>query len=341
MLFALPAIGAISQRHLLATSQRAAWWCLCGILIVSVGLRFEVGGDWFNYLGHFTSMRFYSLLALWDRGDPGYYWINWLVFHSGGSIVWVNLICAGIVVAGVSRFARHQPLPWVALAVAVPYLLIVVAMGYTRQAAALGFAMIGLAALGQYQIRRFVAFVFIGALFHKSAVLLLPIAALAATRNRLWTAFWVSIIAATGSYLFLAESAEVLWENYVQANYHSRGGMIRVMMNAVPSVLLLSFRNRLFYNEQERRLWLWMAALSLLTVPLVLVSSTAIDRLALYFIPIQMFTFARLPLLAVERQGYQLIVAGIVAYYAAVLFVWLNYASHAYAWLPYRNYLFL
>ena len=33
-----------------------------------------------------------------------------------------------------------MPLPWLALAVAVPYLVVVVAMGYTRQGVAIGFA---------------------------------------------------------------------------------------------------------------------------------------------------------------------------------------------------------
>ncbi len=62
----------------------------------------------------------------------------------------------------------------------MPYLINIVAMGYTRQSVALGFAMIGLAALGEQRVRRFVLWVLVGALFHKSAVLLLPIAALAA-----------------------------------------------------------------------------------------------------------------------------------------------------------------
>ena len=83
-----------------------------------------------------------------------------------------------------------------------------------------------------------------------------------------------------------------------------------------------------------------MAVLSLTTLPLVAISSTAVDRVALYFIPIQMFAFSRLPFLAGTVQNYNLIVMGILGYYALVLFVWLNFASHAYAWLPYQSYLF-
>jgi hypothetical protein len=112
-------------------------------------------------------------------------------------------------------------------------------------------------------------------------------------------------------------------------------------MNAVPAVILIVFRDRLFYTQAEKKLWLWMAIFSLVTVPLITVSSTAVDRIALYFIPIQLFVFSRIPFLVKRLGDRQLLVAGVVAYYALVQFVWLNYAAHALYWLPYRNYLFL
>lgn len=45
------------------------------------------------------------------------------------------------------RFARSQPDPWLAVLVAVPYLVIVVAMGYSRQAVAIGILLAGLGRL--------------------------------------------------------------------------------------------------------------------------------------------------------------------------------------------------
>ena len=88
---------------------------------------------------------------------------------------------------GTVVFCRDQPNPWLALLAAVPYMLVVVGMGYTRQAVALGFALLGLAALGHGRTRAFVIWIAIGATFHKSAVSLLPIAALAASHNRFMT----------------------------------------------------------------------------------------------------------------------------------------------------------
>ena len=341
LMFLLAIPGVFYVRTVRSSNQRLAWFSVLVIFTCLIGWRHEVGGDWGAYIAHLNFMGYYSFSEVLSRADPGYYLLNWFVFKMNGSIYWVNLFCAILVMAGVSNFSRQQPLPWLSLLVATPYLLVVVAMGYSRQAAALGLVFIGLSALGNKQTRQFVVWVLLGALFHKSAVLLLPLAALAGTQNRMWTFFWVGITAVAGAYFLVLDSADALWTNYVEADYQSQGGLIRVLMNAVPSVFIIVFRHKLFYSLPERKLWTWMAVLSLITVPLVTVSSTAVDRVALYFIPIQLFVFARLPLLSTSSGDQQIWVFGITFYYLLVLFVWLNYASHAFAWLPYQNLLFL
>ncbi len=128
-----------------------------------------------------------------------------------------------IVMAGVVRFSRAQPLPWLSLLVAIPYLIIVVSMGYTRQSAALGLLLIGLVSLGNGHMRWFVLWVMLAATFHKSAVLMLPVAALASTSNRFWSLLWIGLISLVGGYFFVFDAAEQLWANYVEANYESQG----------------------------------------------------------------------------------------------------------------------
>lgn len=336
LMFLVPACAVLVPGRLKASHAWVPWVLVFLSFTLVMGLRHEVGGDWFNYLEHFDSVAYYSLTDILTHADPGYFLLNWLVSKAGGDVHYVNLACAAVTMAGTVVFARAQPNPWLALLVAVPYMLLVVGMGYTRQAVALGFGLLGLAALGERRTRAFVLWVAIGATFHKSAVLLLPVAALAASRNRWLTIFIVAVTTALLYYLLLADSAEALWKNYVAADYESDGGLVRVLMNVVPATFLLLFRKRLVPDEAERKLWLWMAAFSFLCWPLVTISSTAVDRVALYLIPIQLFVFARLPRLAASAQVRTPLVLAIVAYYAATLFVWVNYAVHASAWLPYR-----
>jgi hypothetical protein len=250
------------------------------------------------------------------------------------------VVCAALLAWGAVTFARRQAYPWLALFAAVPYLLIVVGMGYTRQAAAIGCAMLGLIALGDGRRRKFVVWVLLAATFHKTAVVLLPIAALSATHNRIWTYTWVGITAAIGSWLFLHDTSDTLWVNYVESDYRlaAQGASTRVAMDVVPSLLFIAFRRRLSAGEQERKLWFWIAIISLICIPLLNFSATAVDRMALYLIPIQLIVFGRLPTLAKTTNIRTQMVLGIMVYYVAVQFVWLNYAQTAFAWLPYQIY---
>ncbi|MCE9664012.1 EpsG family protein [Halomonas sp. M5N1S17] len=336
ILFLIPAVGVLAPYRLTPDSRRVMWWLVGSLFALAIGLRFEVGGDWGAYLGYLNRASAMTLFEVFTSKDPGYYLLNWLVMKLGGNIYWVNLACGAIVMTGVVAFVRDQPLPWLALMVAVPYLIVVVAMGYSRQAVALGFVLLGLVALGDGKVRTFVVWVLIGAAFHRSAVLLLPVAGLAASQSRLISLAWAGMATLIGGYLFLFDSADDLWTNYVEANYQSEGGLIRVLMNAVPAGLYLVLQRYLQLKEDERRLWWWLSVLAIACIPLVIMSSTATDRVALYLIPVQIFLFSRLPLISRDSRWSTLIVLSVVAYYAVVLNVWLFFASNAQSWLPYQ-----
>lgn len=344
LMFLFPAWALLTPGRLKPNHGWVPWALVFVFFTLMMGLRHEVGGDWGSgtagYLPLFYNTQSMSLGEALSEGDPGYYGLNWLVAQFGGSIYVVNLVCATIMMSGTIRFCRDQPNPWLALLAAVPYMLIVVGMGYTRQAVALGFALLGLAALGRGNVRKYVIWIALGATFHKSAVLLLPIAALAASRNRMFTIALVGLTTAMLYYLLLADASEALWVNYVDTQRQSQGGMIRVAMNVLPALLLIFFRRRLSPDPQERKLWLWIAALCLVCLPLVGLASTAVDRIALYLIPIQLFVFSRLPRLAETVQTRTPLVLAIVAYYAAVLYVWLTFGDFSEYWVPYENVIF-
>lgn len=338
-LFLAAAAGVLAPTSLAGRQSLGLWIVAASGFAIIMGLRHEVGGDWFSYVAHFHAvglMDFRS--ALLDTKDPGYYVLSWILARLGGSVYTLNLACAAILVSGTFAFARAQPRHWLALAVAVPYLLIVVGMGYTRQSAAIGLVLLGFVALGKGRTNWFIFWVLLAASFHKSAVLMIPIAALASSRNMVVTWLWVGIMAIVGGWLFVFDSVDTLWLNYVASDYSqaSEGGPIRVAMNALPALLLLIFSKRLTDSEQERKLWIWISILSMVCLPLVLISPTAVDRVALYFIPLQLYVFSRLPLLASSVRARTLVVLCVLGYYASVQFVWLNFASHAFAWLPYR-----
>jgi hypothetical protein len=347
-MFLPPAFWAVSRLKPIqqgATLQSERWpplWRMIFVfLVLMIGLRHQVGGDWITYIEHVKRSTNISILAAFKEKDPAYGVLNWVAAQTGLGVYLVNSICAVFFTWGLVAFCRAQPRPWLALVVAVPYLIMVVAMGYTRQGVAIGLAMMAMVALGQGSVLRFVLWLGLAAIFHKSAVMLVPLAVLASTQRRVFTLLWVAVAAILLFGLLLQESLDNLTAGYIGAKYESSGAAIRIAMNALPALIFLLLGKRFQLPPHQRTFWTWMAWSALLFVVLLKVSpsSTAVDRVALYWIPLQLFVWSRLPNALGRQEGKNPVwVYAVVAYSAAVLFVWLVYADTAFAWLPYQFY---
>lgn len=318
-----------------------SWHAIFWLLVLMIGLRHKVGGDWFVYINHIEMFANMPMQEALSQQDPAYGLLNWLAAETGLGIYFTNTVCAVLFSWGLVAFCRVQPRPWLALVVAVPYLVTVVAMGYTRQGTAIGLTMLGLVALSNRKILRFVVFVALGATFHKSAVVLVPLAILAGTKGKIWTTLWVGLSTLLLFRLLLQDSVDTLTVNYIDAGYDSAGAAVRVSMNAVPAALFLFYRRRFVMPQSDRTFWTWMSLGALAFVGWLLVSpsSTAVDRMALYWIPLQLFVWSRLPDALGQRNDQNALwVRAVVLYSATVLFVWLFFAVHAGSWLPYQFY---
>lgn len=341
MIYLTLAFPAMVAQRPIRESKLFKWFAVGVLLVLFVGFRHEVGGDWGSYLRHFLFAEYFSFSETIIRSDPGYALLNWWAVEQGFSIYTVNFVCGAIFTTGLIAFARRQPYPWLALAVAFPYLVIVLGMGYTRQGVALGFIFLSLNALESHQFKRYLTYIALATLFHKTALIMIPLGFFIWGKGWAFRAIAVVVAAYVLFDALVAESTEDLWRNYVDAQMLSQGAQIRVLMNLVPSLILLAYWKTWRTVFPNYWFWFWIAAGSLLAVALVGVASTAVDRIALYFIPIQVVVFSRLPFLLRKQVSPAIVTIGIVLGYALVLFVWLNYATHARYWLPYQNVLFL
>ena len=340
LLFSFFAIGSLLRRH---GTDRGGDTFLFGIgavlLVLAIGLRFEVGGDWGAYQHMFTMAGLRDLDQMMLLGDPAYHLLDWAVQQLEWPFWVVNLVCAAIFTYGLARFAREQEDPWLAMLIAIPYLVIVVSMGYTRQAVAIGIIMAGLAAVQRgASVVRFALYVAVAALFHKTAVVALLLVALTGRRNAVLN---LLVIAAGVVLLYdslLQDSMAKLMNNYVAQRYTSQGATIRVAMSIVPAALFMVRRRAFGLTEESDQLWrnFSIAVVVLLIALMAMPSSTAIDRIALYLLPLQMAVLSRVPRVLVAGQPGRLLV---VAYALAIEFVWLNFADNSNYWLPYNNYL--
>lgn len=337
LLTAIPALktGGPNPIH------RPSWgaYFLALVIILLIGLRYEVGADWGAYQLIYDDIAYLSLPDALERTDPAYGLINWLGALFEADIWFVNVICGVIFAWGLFAFAFNLPNPWLAIAVATPYLIIVVAMGYSRQGVAIGCLMLSLVAIHKQSFAKFLFWLLVASAFHRSALVILPIVGFAYTRNRVLVILFGAIAAVIGYYLLVASQLSSIIANYADNERESQGATIRALMNVVPAIIYLANMRKFPIGISERKMWRNFALGALVSVPLLALveSDTVLDRFSLYIVPIQLFVFAWLPSLGTgqERQS-RVITILILIYSATILFVWSNFAVHADSWLPYR-----
>jgi hypothetical protein len=311
-------------------------------LILLIGFRYEVGADWFTYLELLDQQRNVDFFDLLSHGDPAYELLNWFGANIFGEIYFVNVVCACLFVYGIFVFSKSQPMPWLVLTIAFPYLIVVVAMGYTRQGVAIGLLLLGLVALMKGSLFRFLVWVTFAALFHKTVLVVIPIAVLSVSKRPVITAIGVIVAGAFLFFMLLQEALDSLTAAYIDSSeYSSSGAGFRVLLNLIPAFLFLVLRDRFRLSDNTRSLWTWMAVFGML-FPIFLYaspSSTAVDRIGLYLMPLQLFVLARLPVVFVggfhRNTLWKLVLAG---YSGVQLLTWIFFAHHSSYWVPYRFY---
>lgn len=341
LLFSVWAIGAIQfARRAERPQSNALFWFAVALTAFMIGFRYDVGGDWDAYLEIYELISFQPLLDGLTLSDPAYAFFNWL----GSRLEWwiwlPNMACATVFMAGVAKLANSQPNPWLTVLVGVPYLIIVVAMGYTRQAAAIGVVCWALADARADRLLRLTFLILIAALFHKSAILLLPVLLVPVfRRNALYGILGAGMFAVLFAYILLSSSDRFI-SAYATSNYNSQGAGIRVAMNVLPAILFLLVSKRMTFSPFLRSYWRMNALLALVSVPALLSvsASSGVDRIALFLIPLQMVVYGQIPY-AFSRNNspHPAALFGVLGYSVAVQFVWLNYAVNANQWLPYSN----
>ena len=307
------------------------------LAILIIGLRFEVGGDWFSYLIYLENARYMSFDRILISSDPGYVLINWISSSLGLGIAGVNLFGGSVFIYGLLRFCIRQPLPWLGLLVATPYLLIVVGMGYSRQSIAIGFALIALSIWNEKNIIKFFVLISLAALFHKSAAILFPLAFFIKTkRNEIkWVFAAPGIIVVSLLLFFNFFQSDLFKAMFLNSSFSSGGVWFRLALNLVPSIILLFLYKR-FSNFDDNKLWILIAFGSFFTVFTAFNFSTVTDRFSLYLSPIQIAIYSRLPSLIKDLYLRSVVIILVVFMYSMVLFVFLNLGTNAKSWIPYK-----
>lgn len=343
LLFTAGALMALPQQ-----SRSSQWLKPVAIaaaiaLSIFVGFRYQIGVDWTTYRLIFAETNSFSFFDALLYGDPAYSALNWIVGEFGGDIWHVNLVCAIIFSYGLISLCLSLPQPGLAFLAAIPTLIIVTSMGYTRQATALGCVMIAITAFRGTLNLRWPPWLLLGVLFHKSVFLVLPIFALSASRNRTLN---LAIIGGLSLFLLfniVLRGLDQTLALYLEGDIQSAGTLPRILIGAGLAAVFLVLPRCREQLESLYPLWRNMAFASLLLVPAYFLfpSTTIVDRVGVLLLPLQIATWSLLPG-AIPRAplGILFVKFAAIAFNGAILGVWLLFAQYSIYWMPYRNVLF-
>jgi len=342
--FALPSLASIFEKSsdFSRYLARRTLPVLAVFSVILIGTRYDVGADWDQYQNLFDRSLNVGFSDALNISDPGYMLTNWLSSKMGFGISGANTICALIFCTGLTLFCLERKRPLLAFAVAVPYLLIVVAMGYTRQSAAIGLVMIAIVNVERDKIIRYFIYILAAAAFHKTAIIVAPLGVIATSKNRALTIAASIAILPIAYVAFLADFVQRLNWLYFERGFSSSGAVIRLALSAVAAISYFVYTNKSDLSQTAYNFWRATAICSILlflSLP-ISPSSTAIDRLGLYLIPIQLVAFSSLPD-AFRANTRAFVTLLVLSVYFAVLFVWLNFGIHSVSWYPYQTYLTL
>lgn len=345
LLLAFPALMALAfpmrrERAVLGAGQILTMAAFVLFYTLVSLLRYEIGGDWVAYVAMYDQARALSLGSGLFFTDPAFGLLLWTSGALGLGIYPVNALCSLLLAYGTVRVALRTREPWLGIMAAVPYLWIVVGMGYVRQAAAIGLILMAIASLSNGRSIRTLVQLALALAFHSTSIVVWPLFAFAlANRNKLRILLISTIGAAVFQSLLLARLTQ-FEAGYIESAYESSGALVRVLMGLLPSLLVL-LRWRAFETPARARiLWLGYALANVVAFAMIIlsVSSTAVDRMALYFSAIQIVMFGNIAaLLGASPRTALLVRVLVVAIAIAVQLVWLIYATHADSWVPYKS----
>jgi len=309
------------------------------ILSIFIGLRFEVGGDWDIYLNDFNNnIKFFDFFSFSYVRDFGYEFISYIFYNLRFGIYGVNLSIAVLFVYSLHKFAINLDNENYSLIflVSLPYLIVVVSMGYTRQAAALSFILLSICSFQHKKNYSYVIYLLLAILFHKSSVVMIPIIFISQikyTIKNFIILLFLSYIAFLTIYPEITRISSGYFSN--SSKYVSQGVYFRIVLNLFSGLLFILFYRFLKHNNYFDRLIFITIFINFLMIFLINAYSTFVDRLMIYFTFIQLMIFSRMYLIYPKLKIiFNLFV---IIIYFIVFYLWLNFANHSFLWIPYKN----
>lgn len=315
------------------------WWFM--------GTRYIVGCDFNGYY-----LRYYEILPGIHWGEilsvqePGFELLSAILKTLGAHYMWLNISTAGLMLIGFFFFAREHRSPLMVMALLFPVVIVQLGMSGIRQGVAVAALM--LASVAFVRGRRWwtAIIILLGAQFHTSAVVFLPIAFLAGRPINVLRIVGGVLLLSPFAVFLLSDRLDVYSDRYIQQNYGaitSGGALIRYALIMIPQVFFLAYHARIkrAFPEVYDLLKLFVI-ISFALLPVAVFSSIALHRINFYVMPFSILSFVYLSLAIAPRNQVVLMRAMPPLTYGLYQVAWFATSFHATeCYIPYRSFSFL
>ncbi len=313
-------------------------------LLWFMGMRYQVGCDFAGYFNRFlqTPTDFTVRAFAQSFDEPAFWLLTYYVKSNDLSYMWLNFFASLIMVVCFYIFCREHQNRAMILALLFPVIIVQLGMSGIRQGIATAFLMVSSVAWMRGSRIWTAVWILVGAQFHVSASVFVPLAFIAGKRlspQRL--AIALTLGAPVVVYL-LSDRVSTYSDRYIDTDVTSGGALIRYTLIMIPAVFFIHYRRQLealVPNAYE--LLKLFTLLSFAMIPVALFSSIMLHRINFYIMPFSILTFSYLSLIAFRRTSRLLVRAIPALTYGTYSTLWFLTSGHAAScYVPYQSYMF-
>ena len=328
------------------------WFSYLVYVIIVFGLSLRIGGDWNNYSTLFYLVHdvIYEIDQTWkytprvkyavDYFDaPVFYLFNYITGAIYTNFIFFKLCNAIFFVYSINKFCSlFKKAKYLIFGFFMPYLGIVVSLGYLRQSLAISFLAISLYYfLRNKEIKSFL-FMILSFLSH---LVVAPYLLISTKSKKIKKFIFFSIVFIVLIILFIAFDKVVNYFYYYIGDgihFTSKGAVARIMLN-IPFFIIFyiyKFENKLSQNEN----FFFIVSFIILIICLILIFTgrfTIADRIGIQLILFQGYVIGKLYEHFNEVLIKKFYLFLVLSYSCIVFYGWKMLSDYSNDWFPYKN----
>jgi len=306
------------------------------LILIIIGFRYEIGGDWNEYLSFQDIISKRDWLDFYT--DPIYQIINKISYNLGFGIYGINFICALLGIIPTYLFINKNKNCNLALFICFTYFFCIIGMGYTRQFAATGLFIAALLLKHKGNFLTSILFMLFSIGFHSSSLFLIPFYLWNGTMNKK-TLIYISSTFLLFFTIYFENVERIITDFIIINKTSSSGSLYRTILHLLASIsFFLTRKNVNYAPEYQFKAYSLIAILSFFFI-LISPNSSAIDRILVYFFPFQAVALANFKenLFFKKPIHKNIIEILFILFFAILFFTWLNYSKFKNYWVPYKS----